>query len=123
MAEGGAGNPTRYEQEEETSYGPVNNRQAKEYLECLEKILDDFKDLLQEGREDTLKVMIQHMKRHMVKTWADMSVVDTNIILTSIHETSCITLCDSLEVEGVRASDPEVDIPTGLEVTRGLPQH
>ena len=30
--------PTRYEQEEETSYGPVNIRQAKEYSDSLEKI-------------------------------------------------------------------------------------
>ena len=59
MAEGGSRNPTSYGQEEEISHGPVNIRQAKEYLEVLEKILEGFKELLQEGREDTLEVMIQ----------------------------------------------------------------
>ena len=91
-------------------------RQTKEYSDSLEKILDDFKDLLQEGMDDTLEVTIKHMKRHMAKTWADMSVADANIVITSIHKPSCLTLCNSLETEGVRVSDPEEDIPTGLQV-------
>ena len=62
------------------------------------------------------------MKMHMAKTWTDMSGANTNIILASICKPTCITLCDSLEAEGVKASDPEADIPTGLEVARGLPQ-
>ena len=50
-----------------------------------------------------------------------MLTADTNIVLASIYEPLCIMLHDSLEA-GVRASNPEVDIPTGLKVARGLPQ-
>ena len=127
MTEGGAEDPIRAigePEEEEISYSPINMRQAKEYSDGLEKILDDFKDLLWEGKDDALEVTIKHMKRHMAKTWADMSAADANIVITSIHEPSCLTLHDSLETEGVRVSNPEEDILTGLEVTRGLPhQH
>ena len=47
MAELEADNPTRAidePEEEEISHGPINIKQNQEYLEGLEKILDDFKD-------------------------------------------------------------------------------
>ena len=122
MVEGSSKNPTHQELDEEITYGPVNIKQAHEYAVILEKIIEDSRECLLAGQNDALQTMIQEMKKHMTKTWNDMTTADADIIITSILHPKGTSLWDYIVEEGVTTSDPEADIPTGLEVTRSLQQ-
>ena len=63
MAEGGSKNPAHQEMDEEITYGPVNIKQAREYTEVLEKIIDNSREHLLAGQNDALQMMIQEMKK------------------------------------------------------------
>ena len=56
-----------------------------------------------------------------MRTWNDMMTADPDIIITSILDPTGTSLWDYI-AEGVKTSDPEADIPTGLDVARSLPQ-
>ena len=59
MVEGSSKNPIHQELDEEITYGPVNIKQACEYTEILEKIIEDTREHLLAGQNDALQMMIQ----------------------------------------------------------------
>ena len=52
-----------------------------------------------------------------------MTAADMDIVMKSIHGPSCVTLCESLDSDTVRAVDPEEDVPSRHEVLNRLPEH
>ena len=64
--------------------GPANIRQAKEYSRQIEKIFNDFKGWLKEDKNDALALIIHTLKEHMVKSFPQISDVDTDAILQCI---------------------------------------
>ena len=45
--------------------GPVNMRQAKDYEEGLDEIIENFKTWLKEDKMDALETTIEEVKQHM----------------------------------------------------------
>ena len=58
----------------------------------------------------------------MSKMWNDMMRADPDIIITSIQDPTGTSLQDYIDEEGVATSDPEAEIPKGLDIARNLPQ-
>ena len=87
----------------------------------IEKIFDDFRDLLKEDCKDALVVTVWALKRHMVKSWDQMTATDVDVVIHTIHEPSCVTLHQSLEEGRVTVVDPDEDMPTGQQVLSKLP--
>ena len=103
------------------SSGPINTPEVQEYRDVIEKIFNDFKELLKEDQKDVLVVTVQTLKRHMVKSWDQMAAAKVNAVMRTIHEPTCVTLCQSLEEGRVTVVDPDKDMPTGQQVLLKLP--
>lgn len=108
-------------EEEETTKGPVNILEAQEYVEVMNKIFDDFNELVNEDRDDALITTLWSLKRHMFRAWGQMVVADVDMFIKSIKEPSFVMLHQALEERGVTMVDPEEDIPLGQEILRRLP--
>ena len=50
-----------------------------------------------------------------------MMAAEVDLVIHTIHELSCVTLCQSLEEGTVTAVDPDDEVPTGCEVLDQLP--
>ena len=96
---------------------PTNVWQAREYAEQLDKIFDDFKELLWEDREDSLT-----MKRHMGRMFYQMNEVNVNTVLNCMKEPTWATLWQSLDPDQVHKTDPGVYTPTSTQVLSQLPE-
>ena len=48
--------------------------------------------------------------------WPHMAAAEVDILLKIIQEPSCVTLQQSLEIDTVKAVDPDDDVPSGHEV-------
>ena len=104
-----------------TSSGPINMPEAQEYQDMIEKIFDNFRDLLKGDYKDALVVTVQALKRHMVKSWDQMTATEVNVVICRIHEPSCVMLCQSLEEGRVTVVDPDENIPNSQQVLSKLP--
>ena len=102
------------------SSSPINTPEAQEYQATIEKIFNDFKELLKEDHKDALVVTIWALKRHIVKSWDQMVAAEVDAVICTIHEPSCVTLCQSLEEGGVTVVDPE-EMPSSQYVLSRLP--
>ena len=102
------------------SSSPINTGEAQEYRDMIEKIFDDFKELLKD-QKDTLVVTVWALKRHMVKLWDQMAAAKVNAVIHKIHEPACVTLCQSLEEGRVMVVDPDEEMPTSQQVLSKLP--
>ena len=91
-------------------------------MKTLEVTFDRFKDLLKENRDDALEVTMAAVKRHMANAWPHMSAANTDVVMLTIHELSCTTLCKSLEQPIVMTSDAEDNVPTRHQVLSKLPE-
>ena len=98
----------------------INTPEAQEYWATIEKIFNNFKELLKEDHKDALVVVIQTLKRHMVKSWDQMAAAEVDAVIHTIHKPSCVTLCQSLKEGGVTVVDPE-EVPSGQHVLSRLP--
>lgn len=47
---------------------------------------------------------------------------ETDIVMKIIHRPLCVTLWETLEINTVRAVDPDEDVPSGHEVLSRLPE-
>ena len=84
--------------------------------------MEDFRDLIREDRRDALKVMVKAFKRKMSSQFKEMKNTDVEVILKCIKDTSCLTLQQSLEEGQVTETDPDEDIPEGIEVASKIMQ-
>ena len=96
--------------------GQTNTLEAEAYCMGIEKIMDDFRKLLNEDRKDALVMMVQALKRHMAKSWENMAGAEVDTVMRTIQEPSCVMLRQSLEEGNVMAVDLEEDVPTGCQV-------
>lgn len=98
------------EDEGNISTGPINIREAMEYMTTLNRI---FQVSLREDHQDPLEIIVKSLKYHTSKMWPQMAAASVDVVLKTIKEPSCTTLQQSLESESVSTMDPEEDIPSG----------
>ena len=51
-----------------------------------------------------------------------MAEADMDVVLKSIHNPSCLYLCQHLTTEGVNMAEPVTDVPEGWTFLRQLPE-
>ena len=62
------------------------------------------------------------LKKLMVKYWCQMSEANVEVVMKSIHDPSCVYLCQHLTTEGVDIMEPVTEIPEGWMFIRQLPK-
>ena len=102
--------------------GPQNPVEAQSYRDQLDAIMSMFSNLLVDNCKDTLRSTITSLKKLMVKHWQQMAKADVDVVLKSIHDPSCVYLCQHLTTEGVNVAEPVTDIPEGWTFLRQLPE-
>ena len=102
--------------------GPQNPVEAQSYRDQLDAIMSMFSDLLVDDWKDTLRSTITSLKKLMVKHWQQMAKADVDVVLQSIHDSSCVYLHQHLTTEGVNVAEPVTDVPEGWTFLRQLPE-
>ena len=102
--------------------GPQNPVEAQSYRDKLDAIMHTFSDLLADNHKDALRSTITSLKKLMVKHWQQMVEADMDVVLKSIHDPSCIYLCQHLTTEGVDVTEPVTEVPEGWTFLRQLPK-
>ena len=122
MAEGGATKPMDENEKEMTkSSGPTNIMEARIYENKLDKIFENFKDLLKEDDKNALRSTISEVKRHMTRQFSSMAAADIDIVMACIKDRTCSYMRSIEHQEGATSVDPDNDIPSGPEVLEQLP--
>ena len=96
--------------------------EAQSYRDKIDAIMDTFSDLLADDRKDALRSTVTSLKKLMVKHWRQMAEADVEVVLKSIHDPSCIYLCQYLTTEGVNVTEPAMEVPEGWTFLRQLPK-
>ena len=102
--------------------GSQNPVEAQSYRDKLNAIMNTFSNLLVDDRKDTLRSTIMSLKKLMVKHWQQMAEANVDVVLKSIHDPSCVYLCQHLTTEGVDMAELATDIPEGWTFLRQLPK-
>ena len=102
--------------------GPQNPVEAQSYRDKLDAIMNTFSDLLVDDCKDTLRSTVMSLKKLMVKHWQQMAEADMEVVLKSIHDPSCVYLCQHLTTEGVDVTEPATEVPEGWTFLRQLPK-
>ena len=102
--------------------GPQNLAEAQTYHDKIDEIMVTFSDLLADNQKDALRSTITSLKKLMVKHWCQMSEADIEVIMKSIHDPSCVFLCQHLTTKGVDVTEPATEIPEGWTFLRQLPE-
>ena len=102
--------------------GPQNPVEAQSYRDKLNAIMNMFSDLLMDDHKNTLRSTIMSLKKLMVKHWQQMAKADMDVVLKSIHDPSCVYLCQHLTPEGVDVTELATDVPEGWTFLRQLPE-
>ena len=102
--------------------GPQNPVEAQSYRDKLDAIMETFTDLLADDHKDALRSTITSLKKLMVKHWWQMAEADVKVVLRSIHDPSCIYLCQHLTTEGVNVMELVTEVPEGWTFLRQLPK-
>ena len=102
--------------------GPQNPVEAQSYRDKIDGIMDTFTDLLADDHKDTLRLTITSLKKLMVKHWWQMAEADVEVVMRSIHDPSCVYLCQHLTTEGVNVTDLVTEVPEGWTFLRQLPK-
>ena len=84
--------------------------------------METFSDLLADDRKDALRSTVMSLKKLMVKHWQQMAEADVEVVMKSIHDPSCVHLCQHLTMEGVDVMEPATEIPEGWTFIRQLPE-
>ena len=101
--------------------GPQNLVEAQTYHDKIYEIMT-FSDLLADDRKDALRSTIASLKKLMAKHWCQMLEADIEVVMKSIHDPSCVYLCQHLTTEGVDMTKPSIEIPEGWMFLRQLPE-
>ena len=104
------------------SSGPQNPEEAQSYRDKIGDIMITFSDLLADDRKDALRLTITSLKKFMVKHWWQMAEANMEVVLKSIHNPSCVYLCQHLTTEGVNVTEPVTEVPEGWTFLRQLPK-
>ena len=102
--------------------GPQNPVEAQSYRDKLNAIMNTFSDLLADDCKDALRSTITSLKKLMMKHWQQMAKADVDVVLKSIHDPSCVYLCQHLTTGGVDVMEPVTDVPEGWTFLRQLPK-
>ena len=102
--------------------GPQSLAEAQTYRDKIAEIMVMFSDLLADDQKDALQSTITSLNKLMVKYWHQMSEADIEVIMKSIHDPSCVYLCQHLTTEGVDITEPMTEIPEGWMFLRQLPE-
>ena len=102
--------------------GPQNPVEAQSYRDQLNAIMNTFSDLLADDQKDTLRSTVTSLKKLMVKHWQQMAEADVDVVLKSIHDPSCVYLCQHLTTEGVDVAELVTDVPEGWTFFMQLPK-
>ena len=102
--------------------GPQNLAETQMYHDKMDEIMMTFSDLLADDRKDTLRSTITSLKKLMVKHWCQMLEANIEVVMKSIHDPSCMYLCQHLTTEGVDVTEPVTEIPEGWTFLRQLPK-
>ena len=102
--------------------GPQNPVEAQSYRDKLNAIMDTFSDLLTDDHKDALRSTVMPLKKLMVKHWWRMAEADIKVVLRSIHDPSCIYLCQHLTTEGVNVMELATEVPEGWTFLTQLPE-
>ena len=122
MAEGGVDRPmVKTEKEMTKSSGPTNIMEAKIYENKLDKIFENFKELLKEDDINALRSTISEVKQYMMRQFSSMAASDINIVMACIKDRTCSYLRGIEHQEGATSIDPDNDIPSGPKVLEQLP--
>ena len=81
--------------------GPQNPVEAQSYRDKIDNIMNTFSDLLADDCKDALRLTVMSLKKLMVKHWQQMVEADVEVVMKSIHDPSCIYLCQHLTTEGI----------------------
>ena len=73
--------------------GPQNLAEAQMDQDKIDEIMVTFSDLLPDDQKDALRSTIPSLKKLMVKHWCQMSEANIEVIMKSIHDPSCVYLC------------------------------
>ena len=102
--------------------GPQNPVEAQSYRDKLDAIMNTFSDLLADNHKDTLRSTIMSLKKLMVKHWWQMAEANMEVVLKSIHDPSCVYLCQHLTTKGIDVTEPVTEVPEGWTFLRQLPE-
>ena len=102
--------------------GPQNLAEAQTYHDKIDEIMTMFSDLLADDRKDALRSTIASLKKLMAKHWHQMSEANIEVVMKSIHDPSCMYLCQHLTTAGVDVTEPSIEIPEGWMFLRQLPE-
>ena len=102
--------------------GPQNPVEAQTYHDKIDEIITTFSDLLADNRKDALRSTIASLKKLMVKHWHQMLEANIEVVMKSIHDPSCMYLCQHFTTEGVDMTEHLVEIPEGWTFLRQLPE-
>ena len=98
--------------------GPQNPVEAQSYRDQLNAIMETFTDLLANNHKDAMRSTVMSLKKLMVKHWWQMVEADVKVVLRSIHDPSCVYLCQHLTTEGVNVTEPVTEVPEGWTFLR-----
>ena len=102
--------------------GPQNSVEAQTYRDKINEIMETFSDLLADDCKDALRSTIMSLKKLMVKHWQQMAEANIEVVMKSIHDPSCVYLCQHLTTEGVDVMELVTEIPEGWTFIRQLPK-
>ena len=102
--------------------GPQNPAEAQMYRDKIDDIMEMFSDLLADDHKDALWSTIVSLKKLMVKHWQQMAEANVEVVMKSIHNPSCVCLCQHLPTEGIDVMEPVMEIPEGWTFIRQLPK-
>ena len=102
--------------------GPQNPVEAQSYRDKLHAIMDAFSDLLADNRKDALRSTVTSLKKLMVKHWWQMAEANMEVVLKSIHDPSCVYLCQHLTTKGDNVTELATEVPEGWTFLRQLAQ-
>ena len=95
--------------------------EARIYENKLDKIFENFKDLLKEDDKNALRSTISEVKRHMMRQFSSMAAADIDIVMACIKDCTCSYMRSIEHQEGATSVDPDDDIPSGPKVLEQLP--
>ena len=104
----------------EDEVGPVNRRQADNYVDTLDKIISNFHQLLNEDKKDALHITIWSLKRHNGNMFEKMKTIDIKTVVACIKDPYCTYLRETLQTESVQSIDHDEDLPSGEEILQRL---
>ena len=102
--------------------GPQNPVEAQMYRDKIDEIMATFSNLLANDQKYALWSTVTALKKLMVKHWWQMLEANIELVMKSIHNPSCMYLCQHLTTESVDITEPATEIPEGWTFIRQLPK-